>query len=140
MNYWPISTWLTLLTQNIFYLFIARPKIKPCLSINFSLYTNVNQMTCIKMLSWGQYSSFSYFRLCQTCNHDARMLFRVEAAVRTGLTNPTCTSQKATWHIPSSKTVVSVTPITSLDIQVHKYGKECKYFKVINFLQYCVIS
>ena len=38
--------------------------------------------------------SFS-FRLSQSCNHVAGFLFRVEAAVKAGLTNPTCTSQKA---------------------------------------------
>lgn len=67
------------------------------------------------------------FRLCQSCNHVAGLLFRVEAAVKSGLTNPTCTSEKATWVIPASKTAVSLTPISSLDIQVHKYGFQSKF-------------
>ena len=36
-----------------------------------------------------------------TCNHIAAMLFRVQAAVSQGLTNPTCTSRLATWNVPS---------------------------------------
>ena len=54
------------------------------------------------------------------------MLFRVEAAVQAGLTNPTCTSQKSTWVVPPSKTVVEVTPISELEIEVHKYGTKSK--------------
>ena len=66
------------------------------------------------------------FRLSQTCNHVAAMLFCVEAAVRAGWTNPTCTSQKARWIIPAPKTVVEVTPISELEIEVHKYGESSK--------------
>ena len=35
--------------------------------------------------------------LSQTCNHIAAALFRIEAAVRNGLTNPACTSEKSEW-------------------------------------------
>ena len=35
--------------------------------------------------------------LSQTCNHIAASLFRIEAAVRNGLTNPACTSEKSEW-------------------------------------------
>ncbi|KAL5021765.1 hypothetical protein ScPMuIL_000920 [Solemya velum] len=38
-----------------------------------------------------------------SCNHIAGMLFRVEAAVKTGMTKPTCTSQISTWNVPSKK-------------------------------------
>ncbi len=62
-------------------------------------------------------------RLSQTCNHVAALLFRVEAAVRAGLTNPTCTSKKAEWNVPCQKADVPVTPIDDLDIQVFKYGE-----------------
>ena len=55
------------------------------------------------------------------------MLFRVEAAVQAGLTNPTCTSQEAKWPVPPAKTVVDVTPISELDIEVHKYGVKSMY-------------
>lgn len=64
--------------------------------------------------------------LSQTCNHVAAILFRVEAAVRAGWTNPTCTSQKAKWIIPAPKTVVEVTPISEIEIEVHKYGESSK--------------
>ena len=70
--------------------------------------------------------SLFIYRLSQTCNHVAAMLFRVEAAVKAGLTNPTCTSLESKWDIPASKTVVEVTPIADLDIEVHKYGTKSK--------------
>ena len=64
--------------------------------------------------------------LSQTCNHVAAMLFRVEAAVRAGLTNPTCTSQKSWWIVPAPKTVIEVTPISDIEIEVHKYWEPSK--------------
>ena len=33
----------------------------------------------------------------ETCNHVAAAMFRVEAVVRTGLTNPSCTSSANEW-------------------------------------------
>ena len=44
--------------------------------------------------------------LLGSCNHVAGMLFRIEAAVITGITKPTCTSQLSEWVIPSKKTNV----------------------------------
>ena len=38
----------------------------------------------------------------QTCNHAAATLFRIEAMVRIGLTNPSCTSQANEW-LPCKK-------------------------------------
>ena len=38
-----------------------------------------------------------------SCNQVAGLLFRVEAAVLIGLSNPTCTSVSAAWNIPSAK-------------------------------------
>lgn len=64
--------------------------------------------------------------LSQTCNHVAAMLFRVEAAVRIGLTNPTCTSQKSQWNLPADDTFIKVTPISEIEIEVHKYGEPSK--------------
>ena len=40
----------------------------------------------------------------ETCNHVAAAMCRVEAAVRIGLTNPTCTSNASEW-MPSRKTI-----------------------------------
>ena len=54
------------------------------------------------------------------------MSFRVEAAVHAGLINPTCTSQKSRWIVPAPKTVVEVTPISDIEIEVHKYGEPSK--------------
>ena len=42
--------------------------------------------------------------LSQTCNHVAAALFRIEAAVRSGLTNPSCTSTISEW-LPNRKEV-----------------------------------
>ena len=36
------------------------------------------------------------------CNHAAALLFRVEAAVRLGLTNPSCTTKSCEW-LPNRK-------------------------------------
>ena len=51
----------------------------------------------------------------------------MEAAVQAGLTNPTCTSQEVKWPVPPAKTVVDVTLISELDIEVHKYGVKSMY-------------
>ena len=64
--------------------------------------------------------------LSQTCNHVAAMLFHVEATVCAGLTNPACTSQKSRWIVPVPKTVIEVTPISDIEIEVHKYGEPSK--------------
>ena len=40
--------------------------------------------------------------MSQTCNHIAAALYRVEAAVRSRLINPSCTSKPNEW-LPSSK-------------------------------------
>ena len=38
------------------------------------------------------------FRLKGSCNHLAAILFRVEYAVKTGLTKPSSTSQSCVWN------------------------------------------
>ncbi len=45
--------------------------------------------------------------MSQVCNHVAAAFFRVEAAVRLGLNNPSCTSQACAW-LPNNKEVKSV--------------------------------
>ena len=40
----------------------------------------------------------------QTCNHIAAGMFRIEAAVRNGLTNPACTSASNKW-LPCRKEI-----------------------------------
>ena len=39
------------------------------------------------------------------CNHIIGLLFRVENAVKSGVTKPTCTSQACAWKIPANKVV-----------------------------------
>ena len=41
--------------------------------------------------------------LLGSCNHVAGLPFRVEAAVLTGVTHPTCTGILASWNVPSKK-------------------------------------
>ena len=49
------------------------------------------------------------------CNHVTAMLFRVEAAVSTGATKPSCTSILSKWNVPTgSKTVLVHKPIDEM--------------------------
>ena len=48
------------------------------------------------------------------CNHICGMLFRVEAAVKTGITKPTCTDRLAKWNVPSGKTQIQSRPVSEL--------------------------
>lgn len=41
--------------------------------------------------------TLNYFRLQGSCNHIAGLLFRIEYAVRTGLTKVSCTSKPCVW-------------------------------------------
>ncbi|XP_035665191.1 uncharacterized protein LOC118408483 [Branchiostoma floridae] len=45
--------------------------------------------------------------LGQSCNHVAALLFKVEAAVRTNLVNPACTSIASVWNTASGKSIKS---------------------------------
>lgn len=42
-----------------------------------------------------------------SCNHIAGLLFRVEYAVRMGLTDTSCTSQQCQWNLPSTKVMLN---------------------------------
>ena len=48
------------------------------------------------------------------CNHICGMLFRVEAAVMTGITKPTCIDRLAKWNVPSTKTQLHPSPVAEL--------------------------
>ena len=48
------------------------------------------------------------------CNHVAGLLFRVESAVMSGITKPSCTDRLAKWNVPSTKTQVSPGPVSSV--------------------------
>ena len=58
------------------------------------------------------------------CNHVTAMLFRVEAAVRSGTTKPSSTSVLAKWNVPTGcKTVLKHQPISKLTFHKHHYKK-----------------
>ena len=44
----------------------------------------------------------AFFRLSQTCNHVAALLFKINAAFKLDLSNPACTSVTNTWASPST--------------------------------------
>jgi hypothetical protein len=72
---------------------------------------------------------FFSHRLHGSCNHIAALLFRVEYAVRTGITKPTCTSVLALW--PQSSSFSPAVPV-KLGEQLWKRDH---YFKQGNVLQ-----
>ncbi|XP_065642246.1 uncharacterized protein LOC136073896 [Hydra vulgaris] len=58
------------------------------------------------------------------CNHVIAMLIRVEAAVCTGATKPSCTSVFAKWKVPSGiKTVLTHKPLCDVVFNKHHYKK-----------------
>ena len=66
----------------------------------------------------------------QTCNHVAAALFRIEAAVRMGLTNPSCTTTACEW-LPNNK-AVRMTRIKDLKLSRAKFGKQSKKQSELN--------
>ena len=58
-----------------------------------------------------------------SCIHISALLFRVEAANRTGMTNPACTSKPCAWSQPSAKTVIKPTKIMDMDWKAAKLNK-----------------
>ena len=66
----------------------------------------------------------------QTCNHVAAILFRIEAAVRMGLTNPFCTSKPCEW-LPSNA-VVKPTKIKVLKLSRGEFGRKGRNISELN--------
>ena len=68
--------------------------------------------------------------LSQTCNHVAAALFRIEAAVRMGLSNPSCTSKPNKW-LPNNK---NVQPVKVKDLKLVRgdLGRRGKNKKTLN--------
>ena len=63
--------------------------------------------------------------LLGTCNHVTAMLFRVEAAVSSGLTKPTCTGKLCAWNVPKgSKTQLVMKPLKQLVFSTSTYRKK----------------
>ena len=62
--------------------------------------------------------------LLESCNHVAGMLFRIEAAVITGVTKPICTSRLSEWVIPSKNCDLEPGRISSMVIKKDHYKKK----------------
>ncbi|CAH1233134.1 Hypp606 [Branchiostoma lanceolatum] len=60
--------------------------------------------------------------LGQTCNHVAALLFKVEAAVRTNLVNPACTSTACGWNVAPGK-AVELTKVKEMSFRNDKFCK-----------------
>ena len=60
----------------------------------------------------------------ETCNHVAAAMFRVEAVVRTGLTNPSCTSSANEW-LPCRKDI-EPTKIKDLNFDREDFAHRAK--------------
>ena len=62
--------------------------------------------------------------LLGSCNHVTGMLFRVEAAVSSGITKPTCTSKLSVWNVPApTKTLLTIKPMRELIFSKSHYKK-----------------
>ena len=68
--------------------------------------------------------------ISQTCNHIAAALFRIEAAVRMGLSNPSCTSKPCEW-LPNNKDVQPL-KVTDLKLVRGDFGRRGKSKKMLN--------
>ena len=62
--------------------------------------------------------------MSQTCNHVAGAIFRIEAAVRMGLSNPACTMVSNQW-LPNRKDVLPV-KIKNLDFSRENFSQHFK--------------
>ena len=52
-----------------------------------------------------------------SCNHIAGVLFRMEHAVKTGLTRPASTSQSCKWNVPSKKNNIKTGKVSDLFVE-----------------------
>jgi hypothetical protein len=68
------------------------------------------------------YCSFIY-RLGGSCAHITAMFFRIEAAIRSGVTNPACTSQPCTWTVPAQKTQIEPQSVRDMIFKAAKFNK-----------------
>ena len=75
------------------------------------------------LLSFGK-SSCCYFYFIGSCNHVAGVLFRIEAAVLTGITHPTCTMQSSAYNVPSKKKQIIPGKLSNFLIKQDTYQKK----------------
>lgn len=61
--------------------------------------------------------------LLGSCNHVAAILFRIEAAVSSGVTKPTCTSKSCSWTVPSTNKKFVIKPISDITFTKEHYRK-----------------
>ena len=69
--------------------------------------------------------------MSSSCIHITALLFRVEAANRSGMTNAACTSRLRVWNVPSEKTVIKPTKIADMNWKSSKLnkGNSMRYIK-----------
>ena len=67
----------------------------------------------------------------ETCNHVAAAMYRVEAAIRIGLTNPACTSNANKW-LPNRKTILPK-EIKELDFSREDFSQTGKKKTISSF-------
>lgn len=60
-----------------------------------------------------------------SCNHIAGVLFRIEHAVKTGLTNPKSTSKPCIWNTPKLKTRIQPGKIVNFCVEKGKIQPDC---------------
>ena len=71
------------------------------------------------------------YRLNGCCNHVAAILYRIEYAVRTGLTRPSSTSERCVWNVPSLDKAPSRPIILSEQVWTKdQYLKSSMYNKI----------
>ena len=51
------------------------------------------------------------------------MLFKIEGAVLTGITHPTCTMEKSNWNVPSNKKNIKPGRVSEFIFKQEKYSK-----------------
>ena len=66
----------------------------------------------------------------QTCNHVTAAVFKMEAAVRMGLTSPSCATTACEW-LPNKKSV-RMSKVKDLKLSRKKIGKQSKMQSELN--------
>lgn len=61
--------------------------------------------------------------MSSSCIHITALLFRIEAANRSGLTNPACTSRECSWIVPQPTTKLQPTRICDMNWTASKLNK-----------------
>ena len=70
---------------------------------------------------------YFHSRMSSSCIHVTALLFRIEAANKSGQTNPACTSRECVWTVPAGKTVVTPQKICDMTWKASKLNKGDNY-------------